>query len=306
MGTLAIFLAASSLVLLIGLVLSGRKGPVEARLERVTPGGPQGATSHEPGDELFGEVPSLRLLKMLMPSNQQGRQQIGDRLVQAGFYKRNSYAVYITTKAILMAAPVAAGFFAGSARIVEPMTGLALGAIVSLFGMIVPSVWLDVQLRRRQTALKRALPDALDVIVICLEGGLSLAASFKRVSSELRTVHPMLSAEMAIVQREVQMGRSTGESLKNFAMRFDLEELRSMASVVVQAERFGSSVVKALRAHADSLRERRLFHAEELAQKAAIKILFPTLLFIFPTIFVVLLGPAAFDIIEVMGTVAKP
>lgn len=298
-AALAIFVAVSSLVVLIGFLLTGRKSAVDSRLETYG-AAPTTAARRGEQDDLLGEVPSFPLFAMLVPANQESRRKVGDRLLQAGLYKRNSYAAYMTAKALLMLGPILLGVGAGSAGMVTPQNGLIFGSVVSVFGLIVPSFWLDAQLKQRQSALRRALPDALDVIIVCLEGGLSLPASFAKVASELRSVHPMLASEMAIVQREIQMGHSTGEALKSFAQRFDLEELRSMASVVLQAERFGSSVVKALRVHADSLREKRMQRAEEMAQKASVKILLPTLLCIFPTLFVVLLGPAAFDIYEVM------
>jgi tight adherence protein C len=138
-----------------------------------------------------------------------------------------------------------------------------------------------------------------------VEAGLSLPSALVRVSSELRTAHPMLAAEMTIVHREVQLGNSTGMSLRNFADRFDLEEVRSMASVILQAEKFGASIVNALRVHADALRRKRFQQAQERAQKATVKLLFPTVLFIFPAIFFVILGPAAFDIMEVLQDMAS-
>src|ERR1051326_2623328 len=111
--------------------------------------------------------------------------------------------------------------------------------------------------KKRQANFRRALPDALDVLGICLEGGLSLPASLKRISSELRMVHPVLAAELAIVQREVQLGRTSGEALRKMGERTDLEELRSLASVILQSEKFGASLVKSLRVHADTLRVKR-------------------------------------------------
>jgi len=166
--------------------------------------------------------------------------------------------------------------------------------------MIGPSFWLDRRKKARQMAFRRALPDALDVLVICLEGGLSLMAAFKRVAGELRTAHPPLAAELLIVEREVQLGRQTGEAMRQFGERADLEEVRNLASVITQSERFGASLVKALRVHAETLREKRLQHAEEMAQKAATKILFPTLIFIFPGVFIVILGPAVIRIMELL------
>ena len=136
------------------------------------------------------------------------------------------------------------------------------------------------------------------MIVICLEGGLSLPASFDRVASELRTAHPMLADEMAILKREIQLGNTTGEALKKFANRFDIEELRSMASVVTQAEKYGASVTKALRVHADTLRLKRHQNAEAMAQEAPVKLVFPTVLFIFPALYIVMMTPAFMTVFE--------
>ena len=118
------------------------------------------------------------------------------------------------------------------------------------------------------------------------------------MASELQSAHPVLARELSIVQRQMQLGRTAGEALRQFANRADLEEIRSLASVIIQAEKFGASLTKALRVHADALRQKRMFSAEEMAQKAAVKILFPTILCIFPGIFIVLLGPAAIQIRE--------
>jgi tight adherence protein C len=293
--TLTAFGGVTSLVLLFAFVIGGRKGAVDVRLETL-------ATSDHPtiDKDLFddGEGRS-RMGRMLMPTDATSRQQIGERLVQAGLYKRNSMFFYLSVKAVLMLAPAGLGFMASSLGMMTLPMGLIVGAVVGMFGTVAPSFWLDSQKRKRQTQLRRALPDALDVIIICLEGGMSLPGAFSKITTELRTAHPMLAAEMAIVQREIQMGRSTGEALKQFANRFDVEELRSMASVVLQAEKFGASIVKALRVHADSLRIKRQQYAEEMAQKAAIKILFPTLFFIFPALFLVVLGPAVLQLMEV-------
>jgi tight adherence protein C len=175
------------------------------------------------------------------------------------------------------------------------------GACLGILGMVGPSMWLDSQKSKRQTQFRRALPDALDVLIICLEGGLSLTGALKRVSSELRTAHPALAGELNIVQREIQLGRLPGESLQQMGIRTDLEEVRSLASVVSQAERYGASLVRSLRVHADTLRLKRQQYAEAMAAKAGVKILFPTIFCIFPALFVVVLGPAVFRVMNVFG-----
>ena len=125
------------------------------------------------------------------------------------------------------------------------------------------------------------------------------------MASELRTAHRSLASELNIVQREMRLGRPTGEALRRFADRADLEEVRSLASVIGQAERYGASLAKALRVHGEALRVKRLQYAEEMAQKASIKMLFPTLFFIFPGIFIVILGPAAIQIAEMLSRITK-
>jgi hypothetical protein len=134
----------------------------------------------------------------------------------------------------------------------------------------------------RQTKLRRALPDALDVLVVCLQGGLSVMASMSRVANELVTAHPMLAMEFKIAERQMQMGQTAGEAIRGIADRFDMEELRGMAAVIKQAERIGASIAAAMEVFAETLRLKRHQRAEELAHKAAVKILIPTVLFIFP------------------------
>ena len=223
------------------------------------------------------------------------------RIIRAGIYHRNSAARFRLVRILLCVGSFAAG------ALVAPVfslplfpQGVLIGAVITVAGLIIPSFWLDRRLRVRQTRVRRALPDALDLITVCLQGGLSFPAALSRISRELGTAHPLLAAELAIVQREIQMGRTTGDSMRQFAGRFNMEELRSLASVIGQAEKFGGSIAKALNNYAESLRTKRRIRAEEMAQKAAVKVLFPTLLCIFPGIFIVVLGPTAIRIYQVL------
>jgi tight adherence protein C len=241
----------------------------------------------------------------LVPTNDAERTLLNTRLIHAGLYSRQAMAIFLGVKVLLMVSPALIGLAAGSVGLAPLRSAVVVGGCLGILGMVGPSFWLDFKKSERQTAFRRALPDGLDVLVICLEGGLSLQASIRRVGTELRTAHPALAAELAIVEREIQLGRSAGESLHQMGLRTDLEEVRTLASVITQAEKFGASLVKSLRVHAEMLRLKRRQHAEEMAQKAAIKILFPTLLFIFPAIFVVILGPAAIQIVEQMGNIGR-
>jgi tight adherence protein C len=296
--TVTAFIAVSSLALLLSLLFRKSQDPVAARMDDLREGRGERPSQTRVGPRSRKE--SRSLLSLLIPTGESGRKLLGDRLVQAGLYRRNSVVFYIAVKVVLMGLPIVVAVMMASAGLLPMRHAVLFGIATSIAGTLLPSLWLDFQKRKRQTDLRRALPDAVDVIVICVEAGLSLPAALVRVSGELATAHPMLAAELMIVQREIQMGYTTGQALKRFADRFDIEELRSLASVVEQSEKYGASIVKALRVHAESLRIKRFQRAEEKARTAAVKLLFPTVLFIFPALFVVLIGPAVFDVFELI------
>jgi tight adherence protein C len=301
--TLVVFLAASTAVLLIVTLVGGGRTRVDDRLDALT-----GLRPTEPDTSSMTQFAMTTLPRVgtaLVPSDDTERTVLKGRLIHAGLYSKQAMAAYLGVKLLLMVFPAALGLGAGAVGLVALKPAFLAGGCLGILGMIGPSFWLDWKKSWRQTAFRRALPDALDVLVICLEGGLSLQGAIKRVSSELRTAHPSLATELAIVEREMQLGRPAGESLHQMGLRTDLEEVRTLASVITQAERFGASLVKSLRVHADVLRLKRHQHAEELAQKASVKLLIPTLLFIFPAVFVVILGPAVFQITDAFLSVRK-
>jgi tight adherence protein C len=297
--TWAAFVCVSTFVLLVVTLLGGRKGRLASRLrdlsDRPDSPGAQDAVS------LLTRSALPKMGKPLVPTDDARRTLLQSRLIHAGLYGRQAMVIFLGVKMLLIVSPTVVGLLAALLGLVTPIEGLLGGALCGILGVIGPSFWLDRRKAARQTAFRRALPDALDVVVICLEGGLSLPAAVRRMAVELRTAHPLLAGELNIVQREVQMGRSTGEALQQFAQRTDLEEVRGLASVVSQAERFGASLVKVLRVHAETLRTKRLLHAEEMAQKAATKLLFPTVLLIFPGVFIVILGPAFVQILDMFS-----
>ncbi len=294
----AAFVMVSSLVLLVSLLVGGRRTRLDSRLRDLSgQGGPAMDTI------TLGKIASTTLPRMgtpFIPTDEGERTKLQTRLIHAGLYRRQAMVVFLGVK-VLLIAPAFLCVAASLMGVVTLWQGLIIGLCLGIAGLIGPSFWLDRMKRKRQSNFRRALPDALDVLVICLEGGLSLSAGLRRVSTELRTAHPELASELAIVQREVQLGLTSGEALKKMGERSDLEEVRSLASVILQSERLGASLVKALRVHAESLRIKRFQRAEEKAAVAATKVLFPTLLFILPAVFVVVMGPAAFRLIEMLG-----
>jgi tight adherence protein C len=293
------FLAASSLMFLVVLLVGGRKSRLDSRLEDLAGKGDSVAAPDTVAQ--FARAALPKMATPLIPNDEKDRTRLAARLIHAGLYGRQAMPLFLGVKMLLMVAPAVLGLVAGSAGLLPVRFGVLIGALLSVVGMVGPSAWLDRRKAKRQSCFRRALPDALDVLVICLEGGLSLPGALRRVVGELRTAHPHLAAELNIVQREIQLGRSTGKALRQFAYRADLEEIRSLASVVIQSERFGASLVKALRVHAETLRQKRMHYAEEMAQKASTKMLFPTILLIFPGVFIVILGPAAIQIMSMLA-----
>jgi len=305
--TLIVFVMASSGVLLIYTLVGAQRTRLDARLEDLEEQSSSGDTGyavprHAPANP-FTETTLPRLGTALMPSDEGERTVLRTRLIHAGLYGRQTLPIFLGAKLLMIVTPALVGLALALSGLIQTEWAVMGAGCFGILGMIGPGFWLDGRKAKRQTNLRRALPDALDLLVICLEGGLSLPASLRRVGVELRTAHQLLSLELNIVEREIQLGSSPGESLQKMGVRTDLEEIRSMASVITQSERFGASLVKSLRVHAETLRSKRQQHAEEMAAKAAVKVLFPTLIFIFPAIFVVILGPAVFQIVERLAEV---
>ena len=292
-----VVLAGSALALIL-MMLFTRDFNVEKRMDVVSENPRTKSSSSQAHVASQKGLPKLGAV--LMPQDSSKANRLKTRLTQAGLYRQHSSAFYLGVKMILMVVPMALGVVLSGVGMLTLLEGVLFGAAIGLVGNIAPGLWLNHLKKTRQKQIRRAMPDALDVIVICLEGGLSLPGSLKKVSEEIKTAHPLLADELCIVQREIQLGRSTGEALRQFANRFDAEELRSLASVVIQAERFGASIVNAFRVHADSLRMRRYQYAEAQAQKAPVKLIFPTVLCIFPALYIVLMGPAGVQLLEML------
>jgi tight adherence protein C len=297
--SMLVFLATSSLVLAFFIWRNRDIWQANARVRELGPAPGDRANSGSFGQIFLNKLPAMGA--PLLPTSPAQRDNLRQRLLQAGIYDRNALALLLGVKMLLMGAPLVITVALVLLGTLSPMRATYAGITGIGLGMLLPGLWLDYCKKNRQTALRRGLPDALDMLVLCLEGGISLNGAMQRVTAELHSAHPILGAELDLVQREMLLGVSVGEGLRKLAVRADLEEMRNLASVIVQSERFGTSVVKALRIHSDTLRQQRQQRAEEMAQKAAVKILFPTLLCIFPAIFIVILGPAAFQILAIFS-----
>ena len=171
--------------------------------------------------------------------------------------------------------------------------------MLALLGFYLPDIYLKLKIRRRKDKIVKGFPDALDLLVVCVEAGMGLDAAINRVAEEIRLSSQVISDEFKILNLELRAGKSRIEALRNLGVRTDVEEVRSFATLLVQTDRFGTSVAQALRVHSDSMRIRRYQKAEELAAKLPVKLMFPLIFFIFPAIFVVVVGPAAIQIYHI-------
>jgi tight adherence protein C len=216
------------------------------------------------------------------------------RLVLGGYRGDSAVTIFSGTKVItpvlLCVAFVATGLYRWNPLLVITVT-LA-------FGYLLPDFWLDKRVKARQEALSRGVPDLLDLLVICLEAGLSLDQSALRSSEEMGFVHPVIAEEIGLVQLEVRAGRPRLDAWRRLAERTDVDSVRMMVSVLVQSDQFGTGVSKTLRTFGDTLRTRTRQRIEEQAAKTTVKLIFPLVLFVFPSLFIVLLGPAIITISE--------
>jgi tight adherence protein C len=169
---------------------------------------------------------------------------------------------------------------------------------IVILGYMLPEMWLLWKIKQRQHRLRAGLPDGLDLLVICVEVGLGLDQSLLRVAQELRIVHPELSEELQMVNLEMRVGKTRLDALRELARRTGLDELKSLVAMLIQTERFGTSIAQSLRVFSDDLRTRRRQRAEEMSAKTTVKMVPPLVLFIFPALLVVILGPAVIALIR--------
>ena len=223
------------------------------------------------------------------------------QLMFAGFRSHNAPMNYRALQSLsLFIFPVATAFVL--MLIGQPYKGFmpwVIGGVLA--GYMAPRKILDSLVIKRQQELRWGLADALDLLVISVEAGLGLNQAMVRVSNELKVVHPGISAEFELVNTEIRIGREREEALRNLAERTGVDDLRALCAMLIQADRFGTSIARGLRIFSESLRTRRRQRAEQAAQKAAVKLLLPLAVFLFPTLFIALLGPAALQLMDAFG-----
>ena len=227
--------------------------------------------------------------------------QIRPMFLKAGIRSERAPSVFWGAK-VALAVLLPLGFIlfmtvAPPLGITTPMSvGIFTG--LALLGFYLPNIWLTNTIQKRRQTILEGFPDALDLMVVCVEAGMGLDSAISRVAKESRSNNKTLSEEFHLYNLEIRAGMPRKEALKNLAMRTDLEEMHNLTTLLIQTDKFGTSVSQALKIYSDTLRTQRFQRAEEKAAKVPIKLLFPLILCIFPSLFVAILGPAVISIIE--------
>ncbi len=230
----------------------------------------------------------------LMPKSENEVSVVKKRLMRRGIATRTAIKIFYGSKVLLPLLLALIAMVTGLANLGPFFVYLlALGG-----GFLAPDFWLGKKIAKRQKKLTRGLPDVLDLLVICMEAGLSLDQATSRCAEELRDSQPEICDELGLVVLEQRAGRARSEAWKNMADRTGVDSLRNLVSMLVQTEQFGTSIAKMLRVHSDTLRVQRVQLVEEMAGKTSVKLVFPLVLFIFPALFLVTLGPAAIVMVE--------
>ncbi|HKN82084.1 MAG TPA: type II secretion system F family protein [Pyrinomonadaceae bacterium] len=248
----------------------------------------------------FAERLASPLNKLLPPSATEAR-KTQKLLMQAGYRSPEAPIIYrgihLASMAGLPVLSVAVNSYLGNSF----STVLMSVMLAFVTGFFMPPFFLKRAIKKRQRDLRWGLADALDLMVVSVEAGLGLNAAMMKVASELKDVHVAVATEFELANLEIRVGRERDEALRNLAERTGVEDLRSLVAMLIQTDRFGTSIAKGLRVFSDSLRTKRRQRAEQEAQKAAVKLLFPLACFLFPTLFIAILGPAALNLMDVLA-----
>ena len=288
------FLGTVTILIALFYAFSQGETGVSRRLERVldrSVPSSQDALSQKGVERVRGMLASVG---SMFPSSpvQVSRSQL--MMIRAGIRRPDAMLAMRGVRLLVPVVLVAAVFFSGYYR-ANPFFIFLLTAVV---GYMIPETWLLWRIRSRQHKLRRGLADGLDLLVICVEAGLGLDQALLRVSQELRVTHPELSDELQLVNMEMRVGKSRMEALRELARRTGLDDIQALVAMLVQTERFGTSIAQSLRVHSDDLRTKRRQRAEELSAKTTVKMVPPLVFFIFPALMVVMLGPAVLTLMR--------
>ncbi len=238
--------------------------------------------------------------KFLSPRKEGNISEMRRLFIRAGYRSPKAMPLFFGLKVLL-----ALSFFGASMagklffwQKMSPVGFTYISIILAVVGFYLPNLWIKLRISSRKEMIRCGLPDALDLMVVCVEAGQGLDAALNRTAEEMKKTNSFLAEELGLVILEIRAGKPRQEALKNLAWRTDLDDLSNLATILIQTERFGTSIAQALRVHSDFMRTKRFQRAEELAQKMPIKLIFPIALFIFPVFFLITLGPPVSTVLK--------
>jgi tight adherence protein C len=286
--TVIAFIAAFLLIASGGLLLFYREAMLQRISDVINPNTKPKTLLGTFQESGFSIADVVTHFDSVLPKSQQEVSVVKQRLIRAGYRKESTVRIFNGAKFItpLLLAALALVTGLGS------LSPFFVYAVCLGLGYLAPDFWLGRKIKTRQSKIRRGLPDVLDLLVICIEAGLSLDQGTVRTSEELDHAQPELCDELRVVVLEQRAGRPRQDTWKHLAERTDVDCVRNLVSMLIQAEQFGTSIGKTLRTHSDTLRTQRIQQVEEQAAKTTIKLIFPLVFFIFPSLFLVVLGPA--------------
>ena len=285
----ALFLCVALLSGLAVTKVLGRMAPATRRLRDLSPNTAGAAAS---GVVLTDTPdPTLERLSRTLPKSPKEMNRLRARLASAGYYDMST-AIYYSASRVVMPVVLSVPWLV----LLGFTDGWPVAMTFAGIGAILPDLWLRRQIRAHAKAIVNGLPDVLDLLIVCIEAGSALDQAIAKASEELDLTHPALTRELRLITTEIRAGVARMEAFQNFAQRTKVEDVQTLVTMLVQTDRFGTSVAKALRTHADTSRVKRRQRAEERAKKVGVKLVFPLVFCVFPAVYMVCIGPAVIAI----------
>lgn len=296
-----VFVAVFGVALTVMLQLGARS--LQKRLDAVTSENREQASLHPAAPVWVERVVKLSgpIARLALPKQEWENSNMRIRFMNAGYNFASAPVLYFAGKVVLaLLLPGLLSIYFGVLGDTKPSLVLSSLIAATATGFFLPNIWLALHIKHRQREIFESFPDALDLMTVCVEAGLALDAALARVGEEMRLKSTTLASELHLVSLEMRAGSGRERALRNLAMRTGVVEIDSLVALLVQSDRFGTSVADSLRIYSDGLRTKRRLRAEEAAAKISVKLLFPLIFCIFPALMLVLLGPSFITIIRVM------
>ena len=287
----AVFVSIALAITVFASLLLRWSAPESREIRKLANRGDQSVLTHTELTEVA--APWVKRFQQISPKSPKEMSLLRRRLTAAGYRGLTALTLYAAAEVIL---PIV---FGGALVLLLGFSRWYIVALGAVAGYVVPSLWLGRKTAQRQKQIRNGLPDALDLMIVCIEAGSGLDQAIVKTSDELDISYPQLAEELRLITTEVRAGKPRLEAFKNFASRTKVDEVRSLVAMLVQTDKFGTSIAQALRTHAEVSRTKRRQNAEERAAKIGVKLVFPLVFCLFPGLYIAILGPAVVDYVRI-------